>query len=47
MLPPEDIRKAKSRIAEVIALEEIGRSVQAVAFNLRAALLAAASARFG
>jgi len=47
MLPPEDIRKAKSRIAEVIALEEMGRSVQAAAANLRAALIAAASARFG
>jgi Golgi phosphoprotein 3 len=47
VLPPEEVHKAKSRVAEVIALEEIGRSVQAVASNLRAALLAAASARFG
>jgi Golgi phosphoprotein 3 len=46
-LPPEEMHKAKGRIAEVIALEEIGRSVQAVASNLRAALVAAASARFG
>jgi Golgi phosphoprotein 3 len=45
ILPPEDLRKASSRIAQVVALEEINRSVGAVESNLRAALAAAANAR--
>jgi golgi phosphoprotein 3 len=47
MLSQEEMRRARSRIADVVALEEIGRSVGAVASNLRAALIAAATARFG
>jgi golgi phosphoprotein 3 len=42
----EEIRKAADRIAEVVALEELGRSVGAVASDVRAALAAIASARF-
>jgi Golgi phosphoprotein 3 len=45
MLSPEEIRKASKRIAEVIALEEIGRSVQAVESIRREVLAAAANAR--
>jgi hypothetical protein len=41
MLSAEEIRKASNRIAEVVALEEIGRSVSAVATDLRAALATA------
>jgi hypothetical protein len=47
MLSPEEIRKASKRIAEVIALEEIGRSVQAVESIRREVLAAAANARLG
>jgi golgi phosphoprotein 3 len=35
MLSSEEVRKASRRIAEVIALEEIGRSVRAVELNRR------------
>ena len=45
MLSPEEVRKASKRIAEVIALEEIGRSVQAVESIRREVLAAAANAR--
>jgi len=47
MLSPEEMRRARSRIADVVALEEIGRSIAAVSSNLRTALIAAATARFG
>jgi len=47
MLSQEEMRRARGRIASVVALEEIGRSVEAVASNLRAALVIAATARFG
>jgi golgi phosphoprotein 3 len=46
ILSPEDMRKASSRIADVVRLEEINRSVGAVEANLRAALAAAANARY-
>ena len=46
MLSPDDMRKASSRIANVVKLEEINRSVGAVEANLRAALAAAANARY-
>ena len=47
MLSPEGRRKASARVAQVVALEEIGRSVAAVVDNLRSAVAAAAAARFG
>ena len=43
---PEEVRKTANRIAQVVALEEIGRSVGAVASDVREALAAIASARF-
>jgi Golgi phosphoprotein 3 len=46
LLSPQDKRKAEKRIAEVVALEEIGRSVGAVAADLRAAVVEVARARF-
>jgi Golgi phosphoprotein 3 GPP34 len=45
MLSPEEMVKASKRIAQVVALEEIGRSVKAVESDIRAQLEAAASAR--
>jgi Golgi phosphoprotein 3 len=45
ILTPDSRRKAAPRIAQVVALEEIGRSVAAVEANLRAAVAAAAAAR--
>jgi hypothetical protein len=42
MLSSEEVRKASKRIAEVIALEEIGRSVRAVELNRRNAIAAPA-----
>jgi golgi phosphoprotein 3 len=45
MLTPKEMRKASKRIAEVVALEEIGRSVRAIVSNRRMALAAAASGR--
>jgi golgi phosphoprotein 3 len=45
ILSPEQRRKASSRIAQVVALEEINRSVRAVESSVRAALAAAANAR--
>jgi len=45
IFPPEDINKAAPRIAEVVALEEIGRSVGAVASDLRIALATIVEAR--
>jgi golgi phosphoprotein 3 len=45
MLTPEQMRKASGRIAQVIALEEIGRSVKAVETSLRGAVTAATAAR--
>jgi golgi phosphoprotein 3 len=38
MLTPEEMRKTANRIAEIVALEEIGRSVRAVASEVRRAL---------
>jgi len=38
MLSSDEMRKASKRISEVVALEEIGRSVSEVAFNIRAAI---------
>jgi golgi phosphoprotein 3 len=46
ILSPEDMRKASSRIADIVRMEEINRSVGAVEANLRAALAAAANARY-
>jgi Golgi phosphoprotein 3 (GPP34) len=46
IFPPEDVRKAADRIADVVALEEIGRSVATVASDLRAALATIANARY-
>lgn len=46
LLAPEEKRKAEKRIAEVVALEEIGRSLGAVTENLRAAVVEVARARF-
>jgi hypothetical protein len=46
ILSPEEMRDTANRIAEVVALEEIGRSVWAVTSDLRAALAAIASAQF-
>jgi golgi phosphoprotein 3 len=46
ILSAEEMRKASSRIANVINLEEMNRSVGAVDANLRAALAAAANARY-
>jgi hypothetical protein len=45
MLSPAEMSKAAKRIAQVVALEEIGRAVRAAEANLRAALAAAATAR--
>jgi len=42
MLSSEEVRKASKRIADVIALEEIGRSVRAVELNRRNAITAPA-----
>ena len=47
LLSPDELRKASNRIARVVALEEIGRSVGAVEASLRATLAAVATARFG
>jgi Golgi phosphoprotein 3 len=47
LLSPDELRKASSRIARVVALEEISRSVGAVEASLRATLAAVATARFG
>jgi Golgi phosphoprotein 3 len=47
LLSPDELRKASNRIARVVALEEIGRSVGAVESSLRATLAAVATARFG
>ena len=45
MLSPDEMLKASKRIGQVVALEEIGRSVAAVEANVRAQLEAAAGAR--
>ena len=45
LLSPDGRRKANSRIAQVVALEEISRSVAAVEKSMRASLAAAATAR--
>jgi Golgi phosphoprotein 3 len=45
MLNPKEMRKASKRIADVVALEEISRSVRAIVSNRRMALAAAASGR--
>jgi len=45
IFPQEEINKAARRIAEVVALEEIGRSVGAVASDLRTALVTIMEAR--
>jgi len=45
VLTPEGRRKAQSRISQVVALEEISRSVAAVEASVRSTLAAAASAR--
>jgi len=45
MLPADELRKASKRIDEVIALEEIGRSVKAVETDIRMQLAIAATAR--
>jgi Golgi phosphoprotein 3 len=45
MLTPKELHKASKRIAEVVALEEISRSVRAIAASRRMALAAAASGR--
>jgi hypothetical protein len=45
MLSSKEMRKVSKRIAEVVALEEISRSVRAVVSNRRVALAAGASAR--
>jgi golgi phosphoprotein 3 len=45
VLAPKEARKAGKRIAEIVALEEIGRSVRAIVSNRRMALAAAASGR--
>lgn len=45
MFSPMQMRKASRRIAEVVALEEISRSVRAVASHHRATLAAATSGR--
>jgi Golgi phosphoprotein 3 len=45
ILTPDQLRKASLRIAQVVGLEEIGRSVRTVEASLRAALAAAATAR--
>jgi golgi phosphoprotein 3 len=47
LLSPDELWKASGRIAQVVALEEIGRSVGAVEAGLRATLAAVATARFG
>jgi Golgi phosphoprotein 3 len=47
LLSPDELRKASNRVARVVALEEIGRSVGAVEASLRATLAAVATARFG
>ncbi|HEY7301943.1 MAG TPA: GPP34 family phosphoprotein [Xanthobacteraceae bacterium] len=46
MLSPDEMRRSANRIAEVVALEEIGRSVGTVASDLRSSLAAIADARF-
>jgi golgi phosphoprotein 3 len=46
IFPAEEINKAAPRIAEVVALEEIGRSVGAVASDLRTSLARAVEARY-
>jgi hypothetical protein len=46
ILSPEEMRRSANRIAEVVALEEIGRSVGAVASDLRSSIAAIADARF-
>jgi hypothetical protein len=45
MLSSKELRKVSKRIAEVVALEEMGRSVRAVVASHRVALAAGASAR--
>jgi Golgi phosphoprotein 3 len=45
MLSADERRKASSRIAQVVALEEIGRAVKAVESDLRAARAATAESR--
>jgi golgi phosphoprotein 3 len=45
MLSSEEMRKASERIAEVVALEEISRSVRAVESSRRAAIAAEANAQ--
>jgi golgi phosphoprotein 3 len=45
MLTAEQMRRASGRIAQVVALEEIGRAVKAVEANLLSALAALAAAR--
>jgi Golgi phosphoprotein 3 len=44
-LSSSEMRKASKRVAEIVALEEIGRSVRAIVANRRMALAAAASGR--
>jgi Golgi phosphoprotein 3 len=45
ILSSKEMSKASKRIAEIVALEEIGRSVRAIVANRRMALAAAASGR--
>jgi golgi phosphoprotein 3 len=45
ILSSKELSKASKRIAEIVALEEIGRSVRAIVANRRMALVAAASGR--
>jgi hypothetical protein len=45
MLASREMSKAAKRVAEVVALEEISRSVRAIVSSRRLALAAAASAR--
>jgi Golgi phosphoprotein 3 len=45
MLSSEEMRKASERIAEVVALEEISRSVREVESSRRKAIAAAANAQ--
>jgi hypothetical protein len=42
----EEVRETAKRVADIIALEEIGRSVRAVAASLQATREAVARARF-
>jgi hypothetical protein len=42
----DDMRKVSNRIASIVSLEEIGRSVRVVTSDLRATREAIASARY-